>query len=137
MSAEDEPAAALEEARRRIAAWSPGETLDLSEIWVLDRLPDEIAELRELRALQIFGTRVADLGPLQGLANLEALFCGSTRVAGLAPLKRLANLRWLNCARTQVADLAPLQGVVNLKHFDCWDTRVADLAPRVPAIKVL
>jgi internalin A len=129
MSADDEAAAAFEEARRRIAAWSPGERLRLSRIQALDRLPDEIAELHELRELEISFTQIADLAPLQGLADLQSLDCSGTQVADLAPLQGLANLQILECSFTRVADLTPLQGLANLQILACWGTQVADLSP--------
>jgi internalin A len=129
MSVHDDAAAAYEEARRRIAAWSPGEPLDLSWIFALDRLPDEIAELHELRDLHISLTHVADLAPLRGLANLRSLACSFPPVADLGPLQGLANLQRLNCMGTRVADLAPLEGLANLQRLNCSGTRVDDLAP--------
>ena len=129
MATADDAAAAYEEARRRIAVWRPGEPLDLSWIRALDRLPAEIAELHELRELDISWTRVADLAPLWGLTNLQSLACWDTQVADLAPLRGLANLQSLYCSGTSVADLAPLAGLHGLKRLICPGTPVADLSP--------
>ncbi len=87
--AADDAAAAYAEARRRIAAWRPGEPLRLG-FTALDRLPNEIAELHELRELDVSATQVADLCPLQGLTNLQSLTCFGTpvEVEGEPPRQR-------------------------------------------------
>jgi Leucine-rich repeat (LRR) protein len=51
--------------------------------------------LRNLRSLDLSGTRIGDAGPLAGLTGLRYLDLGTTPIADLAPLATLAGLRWL------------------------------------------
>ena len=117
LTAYDDAAAAYEEARRRIAAWRPGEPLDLSRIGALDRLPDEITELHELRELDISWTRVADLAPLSGLCRLQSLACNATRIADLSAIAELQDLQHLNVSHTRIEDLSPLVDLTNLTEL--------------------
>jgi Leucine-rich repeat (LRR) protein len=48
-----------------------------------------------LRSLNLWGTAISDLTPLQGLNALEALSLGGTAVSDLAPLRGLAALQRL------------------------------------------
>lgn len=116
------------EAEARIAAWRPGETLDLA-IWGLERIPPAIAALTDLQSVNCTGTQVADLGPIAGLTGLQSLLCIATQVADLGPIAGLTGLQSLIFWDTQVADLGPIAGLTGLQSLACWGTHVADLGP--------
>ncbi|MEM1345730.1 MAG: leucine-rich repeat domain-containing protein [Pseudomonadota bacterium] len=130
---------AFKEAEARIAAWIPGEVLDLA-IHGLVRIPASIGRLSTLSELVlstldetnrtwIGATQVADLTPLAGLTELQSLGCGSTQVSDLTPLAGLTALQSLNCGDTHVDDLAPLSGLTALQSLNCGFTKVANLTP--------
>ena len=79
--------------------------------------------------LDLSGTGVTDLAPLQGLSSLQTLNLSNTGVTDLAPLQGLSSLQTLNLSNTGVTDLAPLQGLSSLQRLDLSDTGVTDLAP--------
>ena len=81
------------------------------------------------RVLDLTGTGVTDLAPLQGLTSLQTLDLSSTGVTDLAPLQGLTSLQTLDLSSTGVTDLAPLQGLTSLQTLDLTGTGVTDLAP--------
>ena len=115
-----DPGAAFEEAERRIAACvgSHGETLYLGDV-KLDRLPPAIASLTWLRDLDLYGSRLADLGPLAPLSSLQTLKAGSLHSPSpnLQFLEGWQELRHLQLIATTPIDLAPLTSCVHLSHL--------------------
>ena len=103
------------------------ETLNLSGTQVSGLEP--LQRLTQLQVLDLRGTQVADLAPLRSLTQLRALELSGTQVANLAPLQSLTRLRDLSLSGTQVADLAPLQSLTQLELLYLDGTQVADLAP--------
>ncbi|MFO0849911.1 MAG: protein kinase [Gemmataceae bacterium] len=102
-----------------------------------------------LLALDLGGTKIVDLTPLEGaplavldltgandLTRIDALrgmplkdlSLSGTRVTDLAPLGQLRTLEKLDLKSTPVADLRPLAGVP-LKHVELTNCPVRDLAP--------
>src|SRR5215510_4306128 len=66
----------------------------------LNRLPDRLCALGNLRALSLVSTQVSDLSPLQGLRTLQSLSCWGTQSSDLSPLQALSALQSLDCSRT-------------------------------------
>ena len=95
----------------------------------LDRIPPEIAQLKDLTTLNLWGTQVADIAPLAQLTGLTTLDLTGTQVADIAPLAQLTGLTRLYLYGTQVADIAPLAQLNRLTTLDLRDTKVTDIAP--------
>jgi Leucine-rich repeat (LRR) protein len=105
-----------------------GEMLDLSPL----------AELHQLRRLDISGLKVGDIGPLARLTLLEDLEIGYPRFSSqreripLENIAALANLRFLReltIGSTSVSDLGPLASLAQLRSLDISRTDVSDLRP--------
>ena len=122
---------AYQEAERRIAEAkaNKAEKLDLRLGSDLIELPPEIADLTELKSLDLRDTQVADIAPLGTLTALQTLALNRTKVADIAPLGTLTALQTLDLGNTQVADIAPLGTLTALQTLDLSDTQVADIAP--------
>ncbi len=88
-----------------------------------------IAELVNLKVLDLFGNNVSDLSPLAGLINLEWLTFERNNVSDLLPLAGLINLRFLGFSKGNVSDLSPLAGLINLEGLKFHDGNVSDLSP--------
>ena len=88
-----------------------------------------VAGLRELRALRLRDTPLADLGVLCGLSDLEELDLTETPVSDLTPLGRLRHLRRLLLHGAHVTDLQPLASLSDLEELDIAMTGVTDLEP--------
>jgi Leucine-rich repeat (LRR) protein len=88
-----------------------------------------LAASPSLAVLNIAGTTVVQLAPLQGCAALRNLNCGRNKaLVDLRPLAGVRGLQHLNCGGTSVADLRPLQGL-SLVGLNCRDTPATDLTP--------
>ena len=85
-----------------------------------------------LQSLDLRGTAVTNLAPLQGLTSLQSLDIRGTAVEDLAPLQGLTSLQSLDLWGTAVRDLAPLQGLTSLQSLDLMQTKVTDLTPLQP-----
>ena len=132
---------AYQEAERCIAEAkaNKAEELDLRLGSDLIELPPEIADLTELKSLNLRDTEVADIAPLGTLTALQELYLSGTQVADIAPLGTLTALQELDLSNTQVADIAPLGTLTALRRLALNSTKVADIAPLVTltALKTL
>ncbi len=111
--------------------------LNLSELYELQRLPPEIAQLTHLQRLECDFTSVSDLSPLGSLTALRTFNCWKTQISDLAPLASLMTLHFLDCDGTQVTDLAPLALLSALHSLDCSRTKIRDLQPLLALEKLI
>jgi serine/threonine protein kinase/Leucine-rich repeat (LRR) protein len=116
-----------EQSKLLVAHWSAR----LQELPIPPERPlKERLSLREdgLLALDLSGTKIADLTPLGGMP-LGELDC--SRCAEIVDLKPLAGmpLKALDLAGTGVTDIAPLSSLSGLKRLNLHDVRVSDLTP--------
>ncbi|MBK5927758.1 leucine-rich repeat domain-containing protein [Rhodobaculum claviforme] len=139
-----DPEAARAEAVRRIAALiaQGGDTLDLSDLVALERLPDDLARATTLRHLfagsrSAHGRRIrdslnlADIAVLQALPDLHELHLGDTEVTDAAPLSGLTALTTLNLRGTEITtppELARLTALTTLHLSHTPITTPPDLA---------
>ena len=106
-------------------------TLDLGQLG-LTELPEELFGLIHLQRLNLGSSLngpFTNLGRLESLHALRALFLTSVELDDLSPLARLTALTTLNCSGTSVSDLTPLAGLTALTSLDCSGTSVSDLSP--------
>lgn len=143
---------AYEEARRRIAeAKREGaERLDLS-LEGLERIPEEIGELTDLRELSLPGTdvddlsaisgmnwltelglyraRVTDLSQISGLTGLTDLDLSMTGVTNLSAISEFKKLTTLLLHRTKATNISAIAGLVNLTYLELSGANVTDVTP--------
>ena len=92
----------------------------------------ELAGLKSLQTLNLYGTQVTDAGlkELAGLKSLQTLDLPVTQVtdAGLKELAGLKSLQTLNLANTKVTDagLKELAGLKSLQALHLYHTKVTD-----------
>ena len=103
------------------------QSLDLSGTAVADVEPLE--GLTALGLLDLSGIDVADVGPLTGLTALQRLDLWRTEVADVGPLRGLTALQSLDLSLTKVVDVKPLKGLTALELLDLSGTNVTDLGP--------
>ncbi|CAI9404881.1 hypothetical protein ANOBCDAF_04707 [Pleomorphomonas sp. T1.2MG-36] len=111
----------------RIASLAGLQSLDISGSTISDLAP--LDGLKELRNLNCSQTQISDLAPLADLNELQSLDCSGTQISDLAPLAGLNELQSLYCSWTQISDLAPLDGLKELRNLYCRATSISDLAP--------
>jgi hypothetical protein len=88
-----------------------------------------LANLKNLRSLNLTATRVSDLGPLSGLKNLTSIDLNQTEVRDIGPLASLKNLTSIDLTGTEVRDIGPLSSLKNLTSLDLSATEVRDISP--------
>ena len=140
-----DPAAAMEEARRRIEyVCETGETwLFLSDLYALEALPPELERCGHIERLDVGDAdgpdgvrhqhpnthKLSGWERLSQLHDLQRLNLRFTSFSDVSLLSGMTALQSLDCGYTQVADLSPLSGLTALRSLDCRDTQVADLSP--------
>ena len=97
---------------------------------------DPIAQLTQLRELNIYRTNVIDLTPIAQLTQLSKLDISGTHVVDLTPIAQLTQLKELRITATRVIDLTPLSGLTQLSKLDMWDTPINDLTPLAQLIRL-
>ncbi len=88
-----------------------------------------LANLTNLKRLDILFSQVSDLSPLANLTNLERIDISYSQVSDLSPLANLTNLKRLGIAYNQVSDLTPVENLTNLERLDFSINKVSDLIP--------
>lgn len=100
----------------------------------LSSLPPEIAELTNLRELDLSGNLINHLPPEMGrLTNLTALHLGENPLVHLPPLiGQLINLTSLNLADTGLTDLPPeIFQLTNLVRINLRGNQLTELSPQI------
>ena len=80
-------------------------------------------------ALNLSGTRIANIGILQDLPQLRFLDISNTAVRDLGPVGTLKDLQSLNISGTAVSNLQALSEMESLKELYCSNTSIRDLLP--------
>ncbi len=107
------------------ASWAPlypaGQISDLTPI----------ANLTNMRELDLYGNQIDDLALLANFTNLRILGVGWNGVSDLSPLAGLTRLLEFGASRNQLTDLAPLAGWQSIKVLSLWDNWISDISPLV------
>jgi serine/threonine protein kinase len=88
----------------------------------------DIPLFENLMYLVLFGQRITDISPLEGM-NLITLDLGGNFIRDLKPLGQMQMLKSLKVGNNPVYDLAPLKLLQNLREIGLENTQVYDLAP--------
>lgn len=99
------------------------EELNLSDNQYIQNI-EPLAQLFNLRTLNIAGTVINDLTPIRNLTELTGLNIANTKVTDLTPLKYANKLSVLNISHTNVTDLRPLENLTQLQRLDLKGTSV-------------
>ena len=81
--------------------------------------------------LHIAGNRIADIGALTHMTQLEELDAGSNRISDIRPLAGMTKLKRLNLSHNAIQDINPLVNMPNLDELYLHDNLIADLQPLV------
>lgn len=92
---------------------------------------EPIAELVNLKVLNISNTEVSDLSFVTGLSNLEKLYVSNTKIRRLKPLAKLTNLKTihLDLSKAKVLDVTALSGLLKLQSLVISNEDASDLTP--------
>lgn len=102
--------------------------LDLSGNEYIQSL-EPLAQLVNLRMLNLSHTSVEDLTPIRNLTELVELNLSGTRIFDLTPLKYSTRLARLNINKTEIRTIAVLEKMQALQNLEMRATHVIDFAP--------
>jgi Leucine-rich repeat (LRR) protein len=87
---------------------------------------EPLAQLAELKSLNLSETNITDLTPIRNLSALVELDLSNTKVEDLAPLKYASALKKLDLSSTGVSDLSVLEKMTGLETLNISNTKVYD-----------
>lgn len=90
---------------------------------------EPVQDLTDLQMLFLHHTPITDLSPLSQLVQLEGLGLIGCPITDLKPLAQLKQLWWLSFGETRITDLSPLTELTGLTHLFLSDIPVNDLSP--------
>lgn len=104
-------------------------SLNLSQGKTDELDPCIFAHFTGLKELFLGPGKLEDLGPIEGLKNIESLRASLNQVVDLSPLANLTKMDRLDLGHTRVTDLRPLSGMEAMTELQLDDTPVSDLKP--------
>ena len=88
---------------------------------------EEFLKCMPISELNLSGSQVSDLQPIEELASLKVLDISNTRVQRIESISSLMSLASLDIAETDVEDLSPLRHLTNLRSLRISDISTNDL----------
>jgi hypothetical protein len=88
-----------------------------------------LAQLPNLRELNLIISNVSDLSWITSMPRLETLFLNGNSITDIGPLSRLANIKNLVLSNNSISDLTPLSGLVTLERLDIGNNAVRYVTP--------
>ena len=104
-------------------------TLDLDDSSIADVSP--LAELTQLRELYLADNSITNVAPLAELTQLTTLDLSFNNIIDVSPLAELTQLRELYLAANNIADVSPLAELTQLRTLHLGVNNIADVAPLV------
>lgn len=104
------------------------EELDLSGNKYIQNM-EPLAQLINLKLLDLSKTSITDLTPIRNLTELVELNLSNTKVEDLTPLKYSSKILRLNINHTAVADISVIEKMPALQNLEMIDTYVNNLTP--------
>ena len=92
--------------------------------------------IENLTKVDVYGTKITDIKPLEYLNNLKEFYCGSTNIMNLNSLSKTPNLEKLCCYNTSVVDITPLVGLLKLKRLCVSKSNISDISPLKYLVKL-
>ncbi|CAL6013480.1 Conserved_hypothetical protein [Hexamita inflata] len=99
----------------------------LSFIESIDITP--LQYLRNLKALNISSTKIAEISVLRKLTNLEELYISAVTNFDISLLQYLVKLRELDISSNDVYDISALRPLVNLQYLALEENYISDISP--------
>ena len=101
--------------------------VELPNMAVDDLTP--LAEMTEMRSIDLYYAPVSDLRPLARMTNMRDLYIRETNVSDVTPLASMTKLETLDLTGTAVSDLTPLAGMTRMRKLYLNHTPVSDVSP--------
>ncbi len=104
------------------------DSLDLNENPYI-RSIEPLAQLNDLRYLNLSNTNISDISPLRNLTELSDVDLSGTQVSDLSPLRYATPLYRLNVSSTAIDSLSILRRLPDLKVLEARGVKVRDFSP--------
>ena len=136
--------------------WQPSQNDGIENI--IKTIPNKIAQLRNLKKINLYqcsvedikgvqylksleylnldNNKLEDIGPVSDLTNIRSISISNNKVSDISPLKSLTQLRFLNLSRNRISDLLPLQNLTQVEDLDLWKNRISVISPLKNLIKL-
>ena len=88
-----------------------------------------LAELTNLRDLNLAANSLSNLSPLAGLTNLTRLVLDNNSISNLLPLAGLTNLTELVLYNNSISNVSSLSRLTNLTKLNLWGNELSDISP--------
>ncbi len=88
-----------------------------------------VAELTELKRLDLYKNKLGDVAPLANLNQLTSLVLRFNQISDLVPLENLTQLTSPELSSNQISDPAPLRNLTQLTALVLDSNQISDLAP--------
>lgn len=106
------------------------EELDLSNNRYIQTI-EPLAQLNDLKLLNLSGTATDDLTPIRNLTELVELNLSHTTITDLTPLRYSTGLIRLDISHTPVADISVMEKMPLLQNLEMSGTKTTDFFPLV------
>ena len=88
-----------------------------------------LAELTNLKTLNLSSSSLSDVSFLSGLAKLTSLNLEKNTISDVSALSNLTQLRTLDLFDNSISDISALSGLTQLINLRLADTQVSDISP--------
>lgn len=105
------------------------ESLDLSGAMLTDRDIEPLAQLTELRTINLNDNQLTDLSVLSMATKLETVTFNNNNVSEIGFVEYMDNLTVISGEYNQVSDISPLAGKSNLTDVFFGNNQVTDISP--------
>ena len=95
-----------------------------------------LAELTNLKTLNLRGNNINDITPLANMTQLVDLMLGGNQINDITPLAGLTQLRYLDMMDNQISDIAVVSNFPNLVFLDATKNQITDITPLVTLINL-
>ena len=104
------------------------EALNLQYLY-LKKLPAYLAELSELKTLDIRSNKLLSIEEIDNLTKLETLIIANNKIADISVVKRFKNLRVIDAFRCPIIDLTPIKNLDNIEKMEIECGSINDFTP--------
>ena len=101
--------------------------LDLGDSQINDISP--LADLTNLTYLNLQSNQIRDISPLANLTQLQDLWLVYNSISDISPLANLTQLKRLGLFSNQISNVLPLTGLVNLETLMLGSNPIEDASP--------
>ncbi|MYC59758.1 MAG: hypothetical protein F4X09_06125 [Gammaproteobacteria bacterium] len=88
-----------------------------------------LADLTNLRRMNVWGNDIGDISPLSELINLEYLKLDRNKIEDISPLSGLVSLNNLILSFNDITDISALSGLNNLRELWLDGNDISDISP--------